>query len=71
VRLVLEEGLSQTATAKRLKVTQRSVARWLEQHKLGKLAPGDAPVLDELATQLRALEAVSAAWRQVFAPSDP
>jgi predicted DNA-binding protein (UPF0251 family) len=97
VRLVLGEGLSQTATAARLQVTQRCVSHWLELHRLSQLEDRTPPChllapdqwcdyaglggfmghtcrqptnLQQLHA-FRALEAVQAAWRQVFGPSDP
>jgi transposase-like protein len=75
-RLVLGEGLSQKAAALRLKVTQVCVCRWVAKFRSGRLAEEaldchlpTVPV-SELDAQMRALQGVQAAWREVFKSSD-
>ena len=61
VRLVVDEGLSQSEAARRVKAAQQSVSRWVSEHgergaaglrKAGRA--GRKPLLD--ATQLERLE---------------
>ena len=63
VRLVVDEGLSQSEAARRVKAAQQSVSRWVSEHgergaaglrKAGRA--GRKPLLD--ATQLERLEAL-------------
>lgn len=77
VRLVLADGLTHKAAAARLQITQPCVSRWLVKFRSGRLAEEALAChlptvpLSQLAEQLRALQLVQAAWRQVFGPRDP